>query len=98
MSYTVMSQYVHRITSSYLDMPTNYWVPTTKHIQPAYSTQIAFGAYAQFSPKWLVSIESFYKKSSHLLLYQSYMGLMPPATRWEQDVLSGKGKAYGIAI
>ena len=98
MSYTKMSQYVHRITSTYLDMPTDYWVPTTKHIQPAYSTQIAFGTYAQFSPKWLVSIESFYKKSSHLLLYQSYMGLMPPATRWEQDVLSGKGKAYGIEI
>ncbi len=25
MSYTKMSQYVHRITSTYLDMPTDYW-------------------------------------------------------------------------
>lgn len=98
MSYTKMSQYVHRITSTYLDMPTDYWVPTTQHILPAYSTQVAFGAYAQFTKKWLLSIESFYKESNHLLLYQSYMGLMPPANRWEQDVLSGRGKAYGIEM
>ncbi len=98
LSYTQMTQYVHRISSTYLDMPTDYWVPTTRHILPAHSEQIAFGYYVQPSPTWNISIESFYKKSNHLLLYQSYMGLMPPANRWEKDVLSGKGKAYGIEL
>lgn len=93
-----MTQYVHRITSTYMDMPTDYWVPTTRHILPAHSKQIAFGFYAQPSPKWRISLESFYKRTTHLLLYQSYMGLMPPANRWEKNVLSGKGKAYGIEL
>lgn len=98
MSYTKMTQYVHRITSTYLDMPTDYWVPTTNRIQPAHSDQIALGIYAQPSRYWILSIEGFHKKSNNLLLYQSYMGLMPPANRWEKDVLSGKGKAYGIEM
>lgn len=95
-SYTRMSQYVHRIASSYLDMPTDYWIPTTSKIRPAHASQFALGIYMQPSLKWQMNIEGFYKRSHHLLQYQNYMGLMPSATRWEKDVMEGKGKAYGI--
>ncbi len=97
-SYTMMSQYVHRIASSYLDMPTDYWIPTTGKIRPAYASQFALGAYVQPSQGWQFCLEGFYKKAHHLLQYQSYMGLMPSATRWEKDVMDGKGKAYGIEM
>lgn len=95
-SYTMMSQYVHRIASSYLDMPTDYWIPTTSKIHPSHASQFALGIYMQPSKRWFISMEGFSKRSQHLVQYKSYMGLMPSATRWEKNVMEGKGKAYGI--
>lgn len=34
-----MTQYVHKISNSYLDLPTDYWVPTTERLKPMRSYQ-----------------------------------------------------------
>ena len=51
-SFTQMTQYVHKISNSYLDLPTDYWVPTTKDLKPMRSYQIAAGIYAQPNSDW----------------------------------------------
>ncbi len=96
MSYTLMSQYVHRIASTYLDMPTDYWVPVTDQIKPMNSRQIAGGIYYQPSRHLLLTLEGFYKRTNHQLQYRDWMGLQPAADRWEKDVMDGKGKSYGM--
>ena len=95
-SYTMMTQYVHKITNSFLEMPTDYWVPTTAKLQPMRSHQLAVGLYAQMGKKWTASIEGYYKTTNHLLQYASWTGLQPPAVSWETEVIDGKGKFYGI--
>lgn len=95
-SYTMMTQYIHKITNSFLEMPTDYWVPTTASLQPMRSHQWAAGLYTQFGKQWTASIEGYYKATKHLLQYSSWSGLQPPATSWENEVIDGKGVFYGI--
>jgi len=97
-SFTRMSQYVHRIVNTYLDMPTDFWVPTTKNIKPVRSSQIAAGLYTQINKSLLLTIEGFYKHSSHLVQYKNWMGLQPPASLWDQNVIDGVGKSYGLEL
>lgn len=97
-SYTVMTQYVHRIASTYLEMPTDYWVPTTSTILPAYSSQFAFGVYSQPAKELTVSLEGFYKYTHHVMQYHYWMGLQPPASRWDKDVIDGTGRSYGLEL
>ena len=95
-SFTQMSQYVHKISNSYLSLPTDYWVPTTKSLKPMRSYQIAAGVYAQPNRHWNLSLEGYYKWSKHLLQYSSWVGIEPPAENWDALVMDGKGLFYGI--
>lgn len=97
-SFTQMSQYVHKISNSYLDLPTDYWVPTTKDLKPMRSYQIAAGVYAQPNRHWLLSLEGYYKLSKHLLQYSNWLGIEPPAEHWDAQVMDGKGKFYGLEV
>ena len=95
-SYTMMSQYVHKISNSFLDLPSDYWVPTTERTRPMHSHQIAVGAYMQPSKQWTLSLEGYYKMTRHLLQYNSWLGLEPPAASWDTEVMDGRGLFYGV--
>lgn len=98
MSYSKMSQYIHRIAGTYLEMPTDFWIPTTKDISPMKSAQLAAGFYTKISSCLLVMVEGFYKKTNNIIQYRNWMGLLPPASSWDKNVISGKAKSYGIDI
>lgn len=96
LSYTHMSQNVHRIASSFLELPTDFWVPTTDNVRPTISQQIAGGYYMQWNSFWKTTIEGFVKNTDHLLQYRNWMGLQPSAAEWEKNVTEGQGHSYGI--
>lgn len=98
MSYTHMSQSLHRMASSFLELPTDFWVPTTNEIKPTMSHQIAAGIFTQPSTHLTLSLEAYYKLSSHLLQYRHWMGFQPSAATWNRDVADGKGKSYGMEV
>lgn len=95
-SFTQMTQYVHKISNSYLDLPTDYWVPTTEKLKPMRSYQLAAGVYAQPNRHWIFSLEGYYKMSRHLMQYSSWVGVEPPADKWDDLVMDGKGLFYGL--
>ena len=101
-SYTMMTQYVHKISNSVLELPTDYWVPTTKRLYPMHSQQWAAGIY--WNPRLrnhaslTLSLEGYYKLSRNLLQYNSWGGLVPPAQSWDQLVSVGRGRFYGLEL
>ena len=97
-SYTIMSQYVHRIASTYLDMPTDYWIPTTRELRPSHSQQVAAGIYWHPAKGWDLSVEGFYKTTRHMLMNKQWNGVMPSASRWNKDMTEGTGRSYGMEI
>ena len=97
-SYTTMTQFVHKISNAYIDLPSDYWVPTTSRLHPMHSHQLAAGAYVQPNRHWLLSLEGYYKWSSHLLQYTNWLGLQPPADSWDTKVIEGRGRFYGMEL
>lgn len=97
-SFTTMTQYVHKISNSFLELPTDYWVPTTPLLKPMRSWQWAAGVYYQPDRRWVLSLEGYYKRSRHLLQYASWSGLEPPAERWDRMVMDGQGKYFGVEL
>ena len=93
-----MTQFVHKITNAYIDLPSDYWVPTTSRLHPMHSHQVAAGAYVQPNRHWLLSLEGYYKWSSHLLQYTNWLGLQPPADSWDTKVIEGRGRFYGVEL
>jgi len=97
-SYTTMTQFMHKISNAYIDLPSDYWVPTTRRLHPMHSHQWAAGAYWQPNRHWLLSLEGYYKWSSHLLQYTNWLGLQPPADSWDTKVAEGHGRFYGLEL
>lgn len=102
-SYTMMTQFVHKISNSFFELPTDYWVPTTERLHPMHSQQWAAGIY--WSPRLhggggglILSLEGYYKLTDHLLQYSSWGGLVPPAQSWDTQVSDGKGRFYGMEL
>lgn len=96
-SYMEMSQFMHQLSATYLNLPTDYWVPSTARITPMKSRQWAAGVYGKlpYGIRW--SLEGFYKTMDNLIEYDGSSGMLNPAAdRWENEVRTGKGKAYGM--
>ena len=64
LSYTEMNQFMHLLSSTYLNLPTDYWMPSTKDIRPMRSRQYAAGVYMRLPHHVRLSLEGFYKTMS----------------------------------
>lgn len=96
LSYTKMSQFVHLLSNSYLNLPTDYWVPSTSIIPPKESHQLAAGVYTQLTRQLRFSLEGYYTSMRNLIEYDGGSRLDPSVADWEKLVKTGKGRAYGV--
>lgn len=95
-SYSRMSQYVHLISSTYLSLPTDNWAPVTENIKPMLSDQVSAGAYYRLNRTFNFSIEGYYKTMNNILENKDGSALMPSFSQWDQKIVSGKGRSYGV--
>lgn len=94
-AYSKMSQNIHLLSSSTINLPTDLWLPTTKRIKPQISHQFALGGIYQVKPGIDFSIEGFYKSMDNLLEYKEGASFVGATTGWEDKVEMGKGWSYG---
>lgn len=97
-SYTWMNQFEHRLETTYVDLPTNLWLPSTASIQPMHSQQVAVGAYVRLPEGMHVDVEGFWKTMEHLYEYSGPSALYPPVDRWESAFTEGQGRSYGAEV
>ena len=95
-SYTHMNQFAHLISTNYLDVPTNCWLPSTENIAPMHSKQVAAGVYSRLPMDFRLNVEAYYKTMDNLLEYSGSNTLFPPLDSWETSFHKGKGRAYGL--
>ena len=94
-SYTEMNQFDHSVATTYLDLPTNTWMPSTAVVQPMFSRQIAGGFYTTASSWLKITLEGWYKTMEHLYEYGGPMAIYPPIDSWETLFTEGRGKSWG---
>ncbi|MFY0600220.1 MAG: TonB-dependent receptor [Cyclobacteriaceae bacterium] len=95
-SYSLMRQYMHRVSSSSLVLPTDLWYPVTNSVKPLTSHQWSLGVF-QGIPSWNVnlSIEGYYKTMSNLIEYREGASLILN-DNFERELVNGSGQAYGL--
>lgn len=97
-SYTEMSQFAHQLSNTYLNLPTDSWVPSTRKVRPMRSRQVAAGIYTELPRHISLNVEGYYRTTSQLLEYDGGNSLMLPAENWDNLVKTGKGKSYGVEL
>ena len=97
-SYTEMNQFCHLVATTYFDLPTNCWMPSTASVKPSHSRQVAGGIYNEWPGGWTLTVEGYWKTMDHLLEYGGTNALFPPLSAWESDFYEGRGRSYGLEL
>lgn len=97
-SYTWMSQPAHLISSLYIDLPTNAWLPSTSKVRPSRSQEVAAGIYTNLPHNIHLNVEGWYKHMYNLLEYAGSYSAFPPLTGWEDCYKSGQGRSWGAEL
>lgn len=97
-SYARMSQFSHQMAATYLDLPTNCWLPSSASLPPMSSHQFAGGIYSHIAKELHLNVEGWYKTMDNLVEYYGENSLFPRLNSWESVILSGQGRSYGIEV
>jgi len=96
-SYVRNVQNLHLVSNSTSSNPTDKWVANTNIIKPELSDQVSAGYYKDlFNGKIELSIETYYKWMQNQIDYRDGADVFANNDAIEQQLLFGKGKAYGI--
>ncbi|MDO4692446.1 MAG: TonB-dependent receptor [Porphyromonadaceae bacterium] len=96
LGYARMSQNVHLLTSAAMTLPTDLWVPATKHLKPMTSDQVSLGMNYKFGNGWYLNTEAYYKQLNHVLEYKDGASFVGSSIDWEDKVVGGEGRSYGV--
>jgi len=95
-SYGRMNQFVHLINNSYMNLPTDAWMPVTNKLKPLLCDQFSLGTYYNLHGQYDFSIEGYYKRFKNLLEYRDGYSFLPTFASWEEKLSSGEGRSYGM--
>ena len=96
--FNTMHQYIHKVSNTSIMSPTDIWKLSDLNIKPQKGWQVAVGIYYEEgmgAREYELSVEAYYKHIGDYLNYRNSAVLLMNH-HLETDVISTKGKAYGI--
>ncbi len=97
-SYNKQYQYLSMITTSSVGIPTDFWIASTNGIKPQSSDEFAVGSNQNITRNFSSSFGGFYRSMKNLLEYPYGITQFNEVTTLKNDLLVGKGKAYGFEM
>ena len=97
-SYNKQYQYLSLITTSSVGIPTDFWIASSDGIKPQSSDEFSIGSNQNISRNWTSSFGGFYRSMKDLLEYPYGVTQFNETTTLKNDLLVGKGKAYGLEM
>ncbi|MCF0167628.1 MAG: TonB-dependent receptor plug domain-containing protein [Bacteroidales bacterium] len=95
-SCSLMNQCSHQLATTYIDLPTNLWMPATSRIAPMRSAQLSMGLCSTLFHTLKVSAEGYFKSMEGITEYCGQSALYPPVREWEDFYMNGIGRCFGI--
>lgn len=92
-----LRQNIHMLSNTTAISPTDIWKLSDAHIKPQVGQQVSIGYYKTLTNGIELSSEVYYKRLSNYLDYKSGATLLLNE-HIETEVLSSRGKAYGIEL
>ena len=97
-SYNKQYQYLSMITTSSVGIPTDFWIASSEGIKPQSSDEFSIGSSLNFTKNLVSSVGGFYRSMKDLLEYPYGVTQFNENTTLKNDLLVGKGKAYGFEM
>ncbi|WP_291285922.1 TonB-dependent receptor [Flavobacterium sp.] len=97
-SYNRQYQYLSLITTSSVGIPTDFWIASSDGIKPQLSDEFSIGSNQNISKSFATSLGGFYRSMKNLLEYPYGITQFNETTTFKNDLLTGKGKAYGLEV
>jgi hypothetical protein len=97
-SYNKQYQYLSLITTSSVGIPTDFWIASSDGIKPQSSDEFSIGSNQNFSKNYSTTFGGFYRSMKDLLEYPYGITQFNEITTLKNDLLVGKGKAYGFEM
>lgn len=97
-SYTEMTQNIHMLTKTTMDLSTDLWLPSTGKIEPMYAKQGVLGFDYRLQKNITASLETYYKRMENLIEYKEGASYIENYSNWESLVTTGIGTSYGAEL
>lgn len=95
-SFSTMQQYLHLLTNTGINLPTDLWVAATDRIRPQKAWQAAAGATHTFGDgMWEVTVEGYYKDMQNLIEFKPGANFITGNEDWQDKIEVGNGHSYG---
>ena len=95
-SFSTMQQYLHLLSNSGVNLPTDLWVAATRRIKPQKAWQTAAGLhYAVPGGQIEMSLEGYYKGIKNLIEFKPGATFVATNEDWQNKVEIGNGWSYG---
>ena len=93
-----MQQYLHLLTNTGLNLPTDLWLAATDRIGPQRAWQAALGTTYTFGESgYVASLEGYYKDMRGLIEYAPGASFISPGEDWQDKVeVGGAGGPTGV--
>lgn len=97
-SYATMHQTMFLLTNSGIGFPFNFWVSATKKFQAQRSNQVNIGFVKEYSNKYQLSVDGFYKVMNNILYAKENPAFFDNSLDWQTILEKGKSNCYGIEL
>ncbi len=98
LSFNRMRQYIHQLSNTQAISPTDIWKLSDTYLKPQIGDQLSVGYYRNLRQNTLeFSAEAYAKKLTDVLDYKNGAVLVLNE-HLETDVISARGKAYGVEL
>ncbi len=96
LSYNRNAQYLHLLSNSTADSPTDLWIPSSPLVEPTLADQVAIGYFKNFNNnKYKFSVEAYYKYLQNTVDYEDGAEIFGN-NDIESELVFGQGRAYGV--
>ena len=93
-----MSQYLHLLSASTSDNPTDVWVPSSANVRPETSEQYSMGYFRNFKEnRYEASAEVYYKDMHNIVDYKDGADVLLNQYV-EAELAFGRGRSYGLEL
>ncbi len=96
--YNKQYQYLSMITTSSVGIPTDFWIASSDGIKPQSSDEFSVGSSLNVAKNLVSTVGGFYRSMKGLLEYPYGVTQFNETTSLKNDLLVGKGKAYGFEM
>jgi hypothetical protein len=95
-SYNRIYQYIHLLSNTSSESPTDVWIPSSNVVKPQIGDQFAVGYFRNFkNNEWETSVEAYYKNMLNQIDYKNGAEIILN-DQVESQLVFGRGWAYGL--